>query len=149
MANQANWGDMNFHVGDTVRVHYKLIEKEKVAGKTKREVKEEIHERIQVFEGVVIGIKGHGEGKSFTVRRIAVGNIGIERIFPLISPWIKKITVKASGSTKRAKLYFLRDKSSKEAEKIIRGTKVAKVQEKKMKVEKEPVAVTQNEEPKK
>lgn len=153
MANSAKWGDTTFRVADTVRVHYKLIEKEKVAGKTKREVKVEVRERIQVFEGVVIAIRGHGEGKSFTVRRIAVGNIGIERIFPLGSPWIKKITVKAKGKAKRAKLYFLRGKTSKEAEKITQGVKVAVKQEKKLKLEETapPPAnpPVQNEEPKK
>lgn len=137
MANQATFVDTIFHVGDTIRVHYKLIEKEKVAGKTKREVKEEIRERIQVFEGVVISIKGHGVGKSFIVRRLAVGNIGVERIFPLISPWIKKITVKSKGNVRRAKLYYLRDKTRKEVEKIIRGPLVAVKgeQEKKLKIE--------------
>lgn len=145
MANLAKWGETPFNVGDTIRVHYKLIEKEKVAGKTKREVKEEVRERIQIFEGVVIGIKGEGDGKSFTVRRIAVGNIGVERIFPLISPWIKKITVRAKGKVRRAKLYFLRGKTNKEAEKITQGTKVAPVQEKKLKIEETKV----NEEPKK
>lgn len=137
MANFAKWGDTTFHVGDTIRVHYKLIEKEKVAGKTKREVKEEVRERVQVFEGVVIATKGQGENKSFTVRRIAVGNIGVERIFPLISPWIKKISVKAKGKTRRAKLYFLRQKTRKETDKITQGTKVAQVQEKKLKIEDE------------
>lgn len=140
MANQASFGDVTFHVGDTIRVHYKLIEKEKVAGKTKREVKEEVRERIQVFEGVVIAIKGEGNGKMFTVRRNAVGNIGVERIFPLISPWIKKISVKTKAKVRRAKLYFLRQKTSKEAEKIVQGTQVAgsKEQEKKLKLEETP-----------
>lgn len=142
MANQASFGDVIFHVGDTIRVHYKLIEKEKVAGKTKREVKEEVRERIQVFEGVVIGIKGHGDGKSFMVRRIGVGAIGIERIFPLISPWIKKISLKSKGHVKRAKLYFLREKSGKETEKLISGTLVASVPEKKIKLEEKPTLPT-------
>lgn len=141
MANQAAFAETIFHVGDTIRVHYKLIEKEKVAGKTKREVKEEVRERIQVFEGVVISIKGEGSGKMFTVRRNAVGNIGVERIFPLISPWIKKITIKTRGNVRRAKLYFLRGKSSKEAEKSVKGTLVVslKEQEKKLKLDVTPV----------
>lgn len=115
MANQAQINDVTFHVGDMVRVHYKLIEKEKVAGKAKREVKEEIRERIQVFEGVVISIRGSGDNKSFMVRRIATGNIGVERIFPLNSPWIKKITVKKKGTVRRAKLYYLRERVGREA----------------------------------
>lgn len=139
MANHAIFGDTTFHVGDTIRVHYKLIEKEKVAGKTKREIKEEVHERVQVFEGVVIAIKGEGNGKMFTVRRIAIGNIGVERIFPLISPWIKKISIKATGDVRRAKLYFLRNKTGKEVERILKGKLIANAgQEKKIKLEENP-----------
>lgn len=118
MANQLTLGDTTFHIGDTVRVHYKIIEKEKVVGKAKREVKEEVRERIQPFEGVVISIKGNGFNKMFTVRRMAVGGIGVERIFPLNSPWIKEITIKTRGKVRRAKLYYLRGKSKKETEKL-------------------------------
>ena len=117
MANQAVWNSIPFHVGDTVRVHYKLIEHEKVAGKAKREVKEETRERTQVFEGIVIAIKGSGVNCMFTVRKIGAGAIGIERIFPLVSPWIKKLQVKKPGAVRRAKLYYLRNKSGKEASK--------------------------------
>lgn len=109
MANRALWNTVEFHIGDTVLVHYKLIEKEKVAGKTKREVKEETRERTQVFEGVVIAMKGSGANFMFTVRRVGALAIGIERIFPIISPWIKKIEVKKLGKVRRAKLYYLRD----------------------------------------
>lgn len=126
MANQAVWklavGDTKqevpFHVGDTVRVHYKLIEHEKVAGKTKREVKEETHERAQVFEGIVIAIKGSGANCMFTVRKIGAGAIGVERIFPLMSPWIKKLEVKKLGEVRRAKLYYLRGKQGRDATRI-------------------------------
>lgn len=126
MANSITWTqeegenkqEVTFHVGDTVRVHYKLIEKEKVAGKTKREVKEETRERIQVFEGIVIAIKGSGVNVMFTVRKIGAGAIGVERIFPLVSPWIRKITVKKLGDVRRAKLYYLRGKLGKEATSI-------------------------------
>lgn len=148
MANQAIFGETTFHVGDTVRVHYKLIEKEKVAGKTKREVKEEIRERVQVFEGVVIATRGQGDGKSFTVRRIGVGNIGVERVFPLISPWIKKVTVKAKGNVRRAKLYFLREKTGKEVDKLLKGTIVADTShEKKIKLEEVSPPPVPNEQP--
>lgn len=115
MANQISWNDVVFHVGDTVRVHYKLIEKEKIAGKTKREVKVETRERTQIFEGIVIAVKGSGINTMFTVRRIGAGAIGIERIFPLMSPWIKKIEVKKKGNVRRAKLYYLRNKLGREA----------------------------------
>ncbi len=118
MANSATWNTVPFHVGDTVRVHYKLIEHEKVAGKTKREVKEVTRERTQAFEGIVISIKGSGANCMFTVRKIGAGAIGIERIFPLISPWIKKLQVKKAGDVRRAKLYYLREKLGKEAAKV-------------------------------
>lgn len=118
MANSVKHHETTFHVGDTVAVHYKLIEKEKVAGKAKREVKEETRERIQIFEGIVIKIRGEGENKSFTVRRIGADNIGIERIFPLSSPWVKKVTIKKKGAVRRAKLYYLRGKMGREAEKL-------------------------------
>lgn len=104
----------NFNVGDTVRVHQKIIEKEKVKGVGKREEKEEQKERIQVFEGVVLSIRGSGENKSFTVRKIAAGRIGVERIWPVNSPSIVKITVKKKGNFKRAKLYYLRGRDLKD-----------------------------------
>ncbi|KKU86917.1 50S ribosomal protein L19 [Candidatus Gottesmanbacteria bacterium RIFCSPLOWO2_01_FULL_48_11] len=126
MANQAVWTtgeadgkkEVTFHVGDTVRVHYKLIEKEKVSGKTKREVHEETHERTQAFEGIVLSIRGSGPNAMFTVRRIGVGAIAIERIFPLVSPWIKKLEVKKLGDVRRAKLYYLRWRKGKAATRI-------------------------------
>ncbi|HOJ32455.1 MAG TPA: 50S ribosomal protein L19 [Candidatus Hydrogenedentes bacterium] len=90
-----------FHVGDTVRVHFRIVEGEK--------------ERIQVFEGVVIGRKG-GEGPAaqFTVRRVAFGE-GVERVFPLHSPRVEKVQVVREGRVRRAKLYFLRERSGKAA----------------------------------
>lgn len=118
MANRATWNSVNFNVGDTVRVHYKLIEHEKVAGKTKREVHEETHERTQVFEGIVIAIKGSGPNTMIMVRHIGAGNIGVERIFPLVSPWIKKLEVKKYGDVRRAKLYYLRQKEGKERTRV-------------------------------
>lgn len=130
MANQTHWvagvGDekksVAVHVGDTIRVHYKLIEHEKVAGKTKREVKEETRERVQVFEGILIAIKGSGVNTMLTVRRIGVGGKGVERIFPLISPWIKKLEVKKLGRVRRAKLYYLRGRTGKSAVTIHEAT---------------------------
>ena len=129
MAIQTLHGKTVFHVGDTINVHYKLIEKEKVAGKTKREVKEEVRERIQIFEGIVISIRGAGENRSFTVRRIGVGGIGVERVFPLLSPWIRKITVVKRGKVRRAKLYYLRGLTGKKAEKLKEKDKVIPGQE--------------------
>src|SRR3989338_7699004 len=119
MAIMAKYNDLTFRVGDTLAVDYRLIEKEVVAGKAKREKKEETHERIQTFEGICISIKGNSfETRSFRVRKIASGGIGVERIFPLSSPWIKGITVKKQASVRRAKLYYLRNKTGREAEKL-------------------------------
>jgi len=99
-----------FGVGDTVRVHQLIV------GKSE----EEKGSRTQVFEGMVIGIQGSGMGKSFVVRRIGEQKIGIEQIFPLHSPIIDKVEVVRTGlkGTRHAKLYFTRDKSPREIEKI-------------------------------
>lgn len=98
MANQVTVKETPIHVGDTVRVFYRIIEKEEKAGKTKKEVKQEVRERLQPYEGVVTAIRGEGVNKSFTVRRIGVDKVGIERIFPVVSPWIGKITVRKKAS---------------------------------------------------
>ncbi|OIO12834.1 50S ribosomal protein L19 [Candidatus Gottesmanbacteria bacterium CG_4_10_14_0_8_um_filter_37_24] len=130
MANQIKYGKSYIHVGDTIQVHYVLIEKETVSGKAKREVKEQIRERIQIFEGIVISIKGASEeNRMFTVRRIAAGKIGIERVFPLKSPWIKKITIKKKSKVRRAKLYYLRDRKGKDREKLKDKDKGKKTEE--------------------
>ncbi len=86
------------HIGDTVKVHMRIVEGEK--------------ERIQVFQGVLIGQKSRGVNATITVRRI-VANEGVERIFPLHSPRIAKIEVVRQGDARRAKLYFLRDRVGK------------------------------------
>ena len=93
-----------FRAGDTVKVHYKIIE----GGKT----------RIQPFEGIVIAKKGQADSKTFTVRRMGADGIGVERIFPLLSPNIDKIDVVKLGKVRRAKLYYLRDKIGREAMRI-------------------------------
>ncbi len=87
---------IDFVVGDIVRVFQKVTEGEKT--------------RIQIFEGVVLGIKGRGENKTVTVRKM-VGDIAVERIFPVLSPSIEKVVVKAHSKKKirRAKLYYLRN----------------------------------------
>ena len=87
-----------FAVGDTVDVHTRIVEGEK--------------ERIQVFSGTVIMKKGRGINETFTVRRI-VNNEGVERIFPLHSPFITKVIAKRGGETRRAKLFYLRDRVGK------------------------------------
>jgi large subunit ribosomal protein L19 len=108
--------DTTLNAGDTVRVHQKILESERVKGasKSKNDVKEELKERIQVFEGVVLKVQGTGSGKSFTVRKIAAGNIGVERTWPINCPSIAKIEVKKKGNFKRAKLYYLRTRDLKQ-----------------------------------
>ncbi|MAV55137.1 MAG: 50S ribosomal protein L19 [Phycisphaerae bacterium] len=92
-------GDLpNLSVGDTIDVHQRIIE----GGK----------ERTQVFQGVLIGMKGRGINRMMTVRRI-VANEGVERIFPLHSPKVAKIEIVRHGDVRRAKLYYLRDRVGK------------------------------------
>ena len=90
----------NFKVGDTVKVHFKIIE-----GK---------NERIQVYEGLVIAMKNGQVGKTFTVRKISYG-VGVERVFPIHSPRIAKVEVMRPGKVRRAKLYYIREKIGKGA----------------------------------
>lgn len=89
-----------FEVGDSVRVHTKVVEGDK--------------ERIQVFSGVVIGKRGRGLNETFTVRRISYGE-GVERVFPLHSPRVDKIEVERQGDVRRAKLTYLRKRLGKGA----------------------------------
>lgn len=89
-----------FSVGDTVRVHTKVVEGDK--------------ERVQVFSGVVIGIRGRGMNRTFTVRRISYGE-GVERIFPIHSPRVDRVEVERVGSVRRAKLTYLRKRIGKGA----------------------------------
>jgi large subunit ribosomal protein L19 len=90
-----------FNVGDTVRVHYRIVEGEK--------------ERIQVYEGVVIAHKKRETATAtFTVRRV-VGGEGVERVFPLHSPRVEKVEVTREGQVRRSKLYYLRDRIGKAA----------------------------------
>ena len=98
--------------GDTIQVHVKVKELQKESAKAKDKEKEK--ERIQVFEGVVIGMRGRGIQSSFVVRKISFG-VGVERIFPFHSPSIDKIKVLKQGSVRRAKLYYLRELSGKAA----------------------------------
>jgi len=99
-----------FSIGDTVRVHLKVVE----GGR----------ERVQAFEGIVIGRKGKGVRETFTVRKVTFG-IGVERVFPLHSPNIQEIEVITHGKVRRAKLYYLRGKVGKKARvKTRRATRV-------------------------
>ena len=91
---------INFEIGDTVKVHYKIVEGNR--------------ERVQIFEGIVIAIDNKGLSKTFTVRKVSF-DIGVERIFPLYSPRIVKIEVMRKGKIRRAKLYLLRERKGKSA----------------------------------
>jgi len=90
----------NFKIGDTVKVHFKIVE-----GK---------NERIQIYEGLVIAFKNSKVGKTFTVRKNSYG-VGVERVFPIHSPRIAKVEVVRPGKVRRAKLYYIRDKIGKGA----------------------------------
>ena len=94
----------DFRAGDTIKVNYKIIEGDKT--------------RIQPFQGIVIARKGVGISKTFTVRKISVDTVGVERIFPLNSPNIDSVKVIKRGSVRRAKLYYLRDRIGKQATRI-------------------------------
>ena len=99
-SDQLRKDPLTFNVGDTVKVHTKVVEGEK--------------ERIQVFAGLVIGRRGHGINETFTVRRISYGE-GVERGFPVNSPRIEKVVVDRQGKVRRAKLTYLRERIGKKA----------------------------------
>lgn len=101
-----------FNPGDTVKIHIKIKEGDK--------------ERVQVFEGVVIQRRGKGTGETFTVRKTSAG-VGVERIFPVHSPYISRITVVKKGRVRRAKLFYLRKLKGKAAK--IEGEKVVESKE--------------------
>lgn len=101
----AKGGDTQIHIGDTLRIHTQVKEGEKT--------------RIQVFEGILIRLRGRGENQTFTVRRIGAGNIGVERTWPLDARSIVKIEVKKkTAGIRRSKLYYLRDLGGKEAVRV-------------------------------
>ena len=90
----------DFSTGDTITVHYKIKEGNK--------------ERIQQFQGVVLQRRGSGNTETFTVRKMS-GNIGVERIFPIASPFIDKIDLNKQGDVRRARIFYLRERSGKSA----------------------------------
>jgi len=99
-AEQIKPAEAGFNVGDTVKVHFKIVE-----GKT---------ERIQIYEGLVIAMKNAGIGKTFMVRKNSYG-VGVERVFPLNSPRVEKVEVVRPGKVRRAKLYYIRGKVGKKS----------------------------------
>lgn len=96
--------DHSFSAGDTIAVHQEISEGNK--------------KRVQIFEGIVIAISGREPGKTITLRKISAGGIGVEKIFPLALPSIKKIVSKRQGRVRRGKLYYLRHKIGKSASKV-------------------------------
>lgn len=121
-------------VGDTVVVYSKIVMRMKVQqrltaaqkqalkkalaeGKTMEEIEEQ-NIKTQPFRGVVIAIKGHGKHKKITVRRIASGGIGVEKIFPLFSPVVERVEIIKQGDPRRAKLYYLRNRVGRKATKV-------------------------------
>ena len=109
MANQISFNDKIINVGDIIAVHHLVREGEKV--------------RTQVFEGVVLAIRGKDSGKSLTVRKVS-GGVGVERIWPIICPTVTKIVVKKKQPAKRGKLYYLRDRVGKIALKAKKRTEI-------------------------
>lgn len=115
---QMKEGVENFGIGDTVKVHFTIVEG--------------TNERVQIFEGVCIAKKNGGLRRTFTVRKMSYG-VGVERVFPLHSPRIQKIEVVRVGKVRRAKLYYVRDRIGKRAkitEDIRKRQKRAQAEEK-------------------
>jgi len=106
MALKTTLKNVDFGIGDKIKVFQKVTEGDK--------------ERTQIFEGIVIAIKNRDENRSITVRKMGIQGIGIERIFPLNSPLMDKIEVikKGTQGVKRSKLYYIRNKSAQEIDKI-------------------------------
>jgi large subunit ribosomal protein L19 len=99
-APQIKSDKIGFKVGDTVKVHFKIVE-----GKT---------ERVQIYEGLVIAMKNAGIGATFMVRKISYG-VGVERVFPINSPRVEKVEVVRAGKVRRSKLYYIRGKVGKKS----------------------------------
>jgi len=112
MANSFTYKEKQYTVGDRVSVHQKIEEE----GKT----------RTQAFEGIIIAIKGRVDGQTFTVRKIGANSIGVEKIFPIMSPIIDKIELKARGHVRRSKLYYLRERVGRKAVRVKEKKKVTK-----------------------
>lgn len=99
------FGETDIHIGDTLRVHNQVVEGTRT--------------RIQIYEGILISMRGRAENKTFTVRRIGAGGVGVERTWPLDARGIVKIEVKKKGSNvRRAKLYYLRERTGKQAVRV-------------------------------
>lgn len=97
--------ETDIHIGDTVRVHTQVVEGNRT--------------RIQIFEGIIISLRGRGENKTFTVRKIGAGGVGVERTWPVNSKSIVKMDVKKKAEkVRRAKLYYLRERTGRQAVRV-------------------------------
>lgn len=113
MANSFSYNDQTFHVGDTISLHYKIKEADK--------------ERIQIFKGILIAIKGKTpETRMITVRKITNAGIGVERIIPLISPFLADIKSIKKTTYKKAKSYFIRNLSGADLRRKLYKSKAKK-----------------------
>lgn len=104
MAKFLEFNQKSFSVGDTLKVHFNVKDGEKT--------------RIQIFEGILIGVANRGAGKVFTMRKIATGGIGVEKITPVDSPVVADIELVHRGDVRRSKLYYLRSRVGKSASKV-------------------------------
>lgn len=100
MARSVTIKDTKINVGDTVKIHYAIKDKDK--------------KKNQIFEGIVLSVRGEGNNKMFTVRKVTRSNIGVERIFPVISPFIEKIEVAKASTNTRANVKYIRERSKRE-----------------------------------
>lgn len=99
------FNDTDIHIGDTLRVHSQVVEGNRT--------------RTQVFEGILISLRGRGENKTFTVRRIGAGGIGVERTWPINAKSLVKVEVnKKADHVRRAKLYYLRERTGRQAVRV-------------------------------
>lgn len=104
MAQHVTIKNQSVSVGDTIAVH--------------QQIKEGAKTRVQIFEGLLIGVQNRQENKTFTIRKLATNGIGVEKIFPVELPSIEKIVVRRKGDVRRAKLNYLRDKVGKRASRV-------------------------------
>jgi large subunit ribosomal protein L19 len=132
MALKTSIKEVEFGVGDRIRVHQKIKDGEK--------------SRESIFEGIVIKIKGRGNGSTFTLRRIGEAGVGIEKIFPVLLPSIDKIAVVKKGveGVKRAKLYYIREKSPSEIEMIFKKAAIRRAPKKQGSSKRKPAIKRKN-----
>lgn len=100
MANSITFKDTVVRVGDTIKVHYAFSDKDK--------------KKSQIFEGIVLALRGRGTNKMITVRKMTKSGIGVERIFPIISPFVEKVEVTRQTSHTKSNIGFIRDRSKRE-----------------------------------